>query len=333
MATRWGVSEDRQLRALYAAGTPLGAIANRLGRSEDAINARRALLGLPARRQAAQWSALADALVREATLAGVPATELARRMHRSVEQVRGRRRALGLAAPSRRAYTPAEDAAIAQAWAAGAGIDDLARRLGRSRDALLLHARVLGLHHPEPRRRWSGEEDCTLRDGYAEGLTCEAIARTLAARTPAAVAARARKLGLATYARRWTDLDDIRLSRALSHRTIEQTARALGRTPEAIRRRAAALGIDVPPPSPGRRAGTRWTPHDDEFLRLHPGLDPALLAALLGRSDRAVAARLRQLGLRAGRHRSPHHPGAAGRPRTALAWGARAAGVQSRPDG
>jgi hypothetical protein len=238
----------------------------------------------------------------------VPATELAKRTHRPVEQIRARRRALGLVAPSARAYTPVEDAALAEAWASGDSIDDLARRFGRSRDALLLRARVLRLHRPKPRHRWSSEEDAILRDGYAAGLTCEAIARTLAARTPAAVAARAHKLGLATYARRWTNLDDARLSRALSRHTVEQTARALGRTPEAIRRRAAKLGLDASPPPRGRRAGVRWTPGDDELLRLHAGLNPAILATLLERSDRAVAARLRQLGLRAGRDGSPHHP-------------------------
>jgi hypothetical protein len=43
-------------------------------------------------------------------------------------------------------------------------------------------------------------------------------------------------------------------------------------------------------------------------LRLHAGVNPATLAQLLGRSDRAVTARLRHLGLRAARERSPHHP-------------------------
>jgi hypothetical protein len=308
MAARWSACEDKQLRELYAAGAPLGTIASQLGRSEDAINARRAFLRLPARRQTGRWSELADALLREATLAGVPATDLARRMHRSVEQVRARRRALGLTAPSARGYSPAEDVALGEAWASGGNIDYVARRFGRSRDALVLRARRLGLHRPDPRRRWSSEEDATLRDGYAAGLTCDAIARTLGMRTATAVAARARKLGLATYARRWTDLDDARLSRALSRHTIDETARALGRTPEAIRRRAARLGIDARPSPHGRQAGARWTPDDDGFLSLHAGLNPALLATLLDRSDRAVATRLRQLGLRADRRGSPHHP-------------------------
>lgn len=37
-------------------------------------------------------------------------------------------------------------------------------------------------------------------------------------------------------------------------------------------------------------------------------MNPGALALRLGRSDLGVAARVRQLGLRDGRHRSPHHP-------------------------
>ena len=127
------------------------------------------------------------------------------------------------------------------------------------------------------------------------------------------MAARAAKLGLGTYARRWSAEDDRRLVRMLSLVAIEDAARALGRTPEAIRRRARALGV-VPGSAPERPRGrARWTAADDAFLRLHAALNPAVLAAQLGRSDHAVVARLRRLGLREGRWRSPHHPRPAAR--------------------
>lgn len=92
---------------------------------------------------------------------------------------------------------------------------------------------------------------------------------------------------------------------ALAHR--------LGRTPDALRLRARTLGVYDPP----RRHrwtewedahGRRWTPAEDELLRLHCALNPARLAQLLGRSDSAVCRRLRVLGLRAVAARSPHHP-------------------------
>jgi hypothetical protein len=81
----------------------------------------------------------------------------------------------------------------------------------------------------------------------------------------------------------------------------------LGRTPDALRRRAqklqTALAEDAIPP----RSGTPWTVEEEELLHLHAGLNPAALGRLLGRSDRAITTRLMKLGLRSGRERSPHH--------------------------
>jgi hypothetical protein len=148
-----------------------------------------------------------------------------------------------------------------------------------------------------------------VRDGYAEGRTCSSIAAQLPGRTPAAVAARAAKLGLSDYARRWNAEDDARLIRLVAtRRPLMEAARVLVRTPEAVRRRCRRLGLPTPPPSSTARRGRPWSEEEDEVLRLHAGVNPATLALLLGRSDRAVTARLRRLGLRAARERSPHHP-------------------------
>ncbi len=248
-------------------------------------------------------------MLRQATLdVGLPATALALRLRRPVDQVRARRHRLGLARPGARRYTSAEDEVLRIEWPAGADVDALARRLGRSADALRLRARQLGLHRPATRRRWSASEDAIVRDGYANGRTCDKVAAALPQRTPTAVAARARRLGLATYARRWTAEDDIRLRRILLVRSVDHAARLLGRTPEGVRRRARRLGLAAPRPPDVTRAGARWTPDEDALLRLHAALNPAVLATLLGRSDHAVVRRLRHLGLRAGRRRSPHHP-------------------------
>ena len=133
MAGRWRTSEDKRLRRLYAAGAPLAVIASELGRSEDAVGARRATLGLAPRRQAGEWSALADAVLREATRAGVPATELARRLRRPVEQVRARRRQLGLGSSARTPDTRRTTTRrFVRHWASGGNLDDLARGLGRT---------------------------------------------------------------------------------------------------------------------------------------------------------------------------------------------------------
>jgi len=122
------------------------------------------------------------------------------------------------------------------------------------------------------------------------------------------VAARARKVGLATFARSWSATDDGRLRRLATLRSPAEIGQVLGRSPEAVRRRARTLGLASGPAPRPPRAGARWSREEDALLRLHAGMNPGALALRLGRSDQAVVTRLRQLGLREGRARSPHHP-------------------------
>lgn len=166
------------------------------------------------------------------------------------------------------------------------------------------------MYRPPPRRRrWSEWEDAIVRDGYTSALPCGEIARQLPQRTAASVAPRARRLGLVAYARRWSADDDRRMVRLVARGdALEDIAQRLNRTAEAIRRRAARIGISPPPALPAPRRGRRWAREEDELLRLHQALNPARLAQLLGRSDLAVSRRLCQLGLRARAGRSPHHP-------------------------
>ena len=313
MARRWTPDEDDRLRQLYRDGAPLAEIGRDLTRSPDAIDARRAAIGLAPRRSTRPWPALEDEIIKAAARAGLPATTLARRLRRPVAQVRARRRQLNVARPQGRRYTATDDARLRAGWTSDGDIHTLARELGRSPDALRVHAKQLGLHRPTPRRRWQAHEDALVRDGYTDGLTCAEIAAALPERTVTAVAARARKLGLVTYARRWTREDDARLAGILAFHSIDEAAELLARTPEAIRRRTHKLGLTPSRPAPAPRAEQRWTTNEDERLRLHAALNPAVLARLLGRSDHAIVARLRRLGLRSGRQRSPHHPSRAGR--------------------
>jgi hypothetical protein len=308
MARRWTAPDDAQLARLYGGGVAVVEIAARLERSEDAVNARRRQLALPARRAQAAWSGREDAMLAAANRAGLPAWVVAERIRRPVGQIRWRRRALGLSAAPARAYSAGDDAAIRAAYNDRADLQDLATRLGRTTGALRLRATKLGLHRADRRPRWSLSEDATVRDGYDTGLSCREIARELAGRTPAAVAARAHKLGLATHGRRWTAADDERLRLLAAHHTLDELARRLGRTPDAVRQRAAKLELALHEERRLPRGGARWSTVEDDLLRLHAGLNPAVLGRLLGRSDRAVTIRLSKLGLRAGRERSPHHP-------------------------
>ena len=304
MAARWTSTEDQALRVHYEAGARLEEIGERLGRSAQAVSERRRTLGISTRGVA--WTAAEDALVLAAAGAGVPDSPVAQRLGRTVEQVRRRRR--GLAGPriSPRPYSAADDQRLRAVWA-GADVERLASELGRSAGSLRLRAQALGLHRPQPRRRWQPEEDAVVRDGYEQALSCTQIASGLTGRSAGAVAARAAKLGLATYARAWTHIDD-RSMHVLAGEgfAIEAIAEALGRTPQAVLMRARRLQIALPAPRAARRSGSRWTAVEDDVLRVNGALNPAVLAQTLGRSPHAITQRMRRLGLRDGR--SPHHP-------------------------
>ncbi|MHB8658158.1 MAG: hypothetical protein ACYC91_09420 [Solirubrobacteraceae bacterium] len=310
MASPWRASEDTQLARLYAQNVPLAVIAERLGRSAEALTARRKQLGIASRRRIPTWTEQQDHLIILATRAGVPASDVARQQGRSPEQVRARRAHLLGARSTARRYEPWEDAAITAAWAEGLDVRVLAVRLGRSADALRLRARSLGLHDPPPRRRWSSAEDHALREGYSIGLSCREIQRRgLPHRSPGAISARAGKLGLTSYARLWSEEDDRRLALLLAERTpVDQVALALTRTPEAIRQRMRRLSICAGAESRYLRSGERWSDAEDAVLRADPGAHPSVLGKLLSRSDHSIRRRQRVLGIRTA-SRSPHNAG------------------------
>lgn len=308
MGARWKPEDDARLAALYAAGTSIAGIGADLGRSAGAVTNRRKVLGITDRR--GRWSAAQDAVIVAAAAAGLPASAVAAHLDLPTERVRRRRAQLVSTRERARRYSAEEDAEIRRVFQAGGEIGALSRALERSPDALRLRALQLGVHRPTPRRRWSTEEDDALRAGYAAGMSCaQIVASTLPGRTAGAVGARAAKLGLANYARRWT-VEENRLLRALAADSvpIEEAALRLVRTPEALRQRARQLGLCPPPAGRHPRACTPWTAAEDAVLREHADNNPAQLSRLLGRSDLAVCYRLQELGLHHGRGRSPHHP-------------------------
>lgn len=307
MAARWTAADDRVLLGLYEAGSSLRAIAAQLRRSEQAVSERRRALGLPTRPRMRPWTTTEDALLVAAAAGGVPASTVAKRLGRPAEQVRRRRRHLAGPGSSPRPYAAGDDERLRACWERAGDVESLARDLGRSVASVRQRAQALGLHRPRPRPRWRPHEDAVVRDGYEQALSCAQIAEQLAGRTAGAVAARAAKLGIATYARAWSPLDDRRL-RALIGEGLpaESIAQALGRTPQALALRARRLGVAAPEPRGAPRSAQRWTATEDELLLLHRALNPAALAELLGRSPSAVTQRMRRLGLLGGR--SPHHP-------------------------
>ena len=307
MAKRWTTAEDRVLRELYDAGASLRLIAERLKRSPKAVSERRRATGVPTRLRIPDWTPVEDALLRAAAAEGFPASAVAQRVGRPAEQVRRRTRRLVGTRSMPRPYTVEDDARLRACWQAGGNVESLAHELGRSAASVRLRAQALGLHRPRPRPRWQPDEDAVVRDGYEQALSCAQIAEELPDRSAGAVAARAAKLGIATYGRAWSPLDDRRL-RVLTAEGLaaESIAQALGRTPRALLIRARRLGVAPPAPRAAPRSALRWTAPEDELLRTNGALNPAVLAELLGRSPYAVSQRMRRLGLRDGR--SPHHP-------------------------
>ena len=308
MARRWTSAEDRELARSYTDGLPLRAIAERLGRSEDALVARRDALGLAARRVSRDWSPRLDAFLCASAEAGLPAHVVAQRLDLPLETVRRRMRTLRPRRSAAHRYEPEEDDAIRACVASGASIQGLAVELRRSPEGIRLRARSLGLLTASTRRRWTDEEDRLIRTGYASGLTCEAIATQLPCpRSAACVSARARKLGLTTYARQWTNADTARLHELWhSDVSLEDIAERLGRTPDALRQRARKLGFASPARRSHRNGARPWTAAEDDLLRRKPTASLGRLARAFGRSDRAIRQRQAELGLRSGCHRSPH---------------------------
>jgi hypothetical protein len=307
VAARWRPNDDLSLRRWYPQGVPVVEIARRLGRTADAVDARRRLLGLAPRRRPREWSARQDALLLASRRAGIPARIVADRLGLPLETVRRRGRAIAPARAASRRWAPDEDERLREALASRRSLGGLACALGRSEGALRTRARTRGLAPgAERRRRWTAPEDDLVRSGYESGLTCRTIATELLGgrRTPECVSARARKLGLATYARSWTDEEDRALRRlGLRGATVSQAAERLARTPEAIRRRSRKLGIRLAR-DPVRGGARPWRPEEDALLRELAGLHPARLARILDRSDQAIRRRRVALGTST---RSPHH--------------------------
>jgi hypothetical protein len=297
MALRWTPDDDARLRAWYRAYVPLAEIGSRLGRSGGAVHARRIALGLPARRRPWPWPSRLDAQLIAAAQAREPVAAVARRLGLSPDAVSRHRRHVGLGEPPRRRWTPEEDALVRDAVDDPETLAALAKRLGRAEGAVAARARQLAPSDGRPQPpRWTTEEDDLLRQGYAACMTCRAIGRQLLPRRSSrAVSARALRLGLTTYGRRWTPGEDAAL-RAMAVRGAEaaQIARALTRTTSAVRRRATRLGVALQ--TSGRRSKP-WTAEEDAVLRQWRTFEPGRLAQLLGRSDGSVRSRLRALDL------------------------------------
>lgn len=309
MSRRWSPVDDALLIEFYAQGLPRRQIGKRLARTPDAIDVRRRALGQPRRTPPpSPWSEAEDRFLVAASAGRVPAAEIAERLGRSRHAIRQRRSALGLTRPVSRRYSSDEDGRIASALARGSSLALIAAELGRSEQALHLRAKALGLvERSTQRARWRPDEDVHLRTGYESGLSAKMIHETLLpARRPSAIVARARLLGLPTYARRWSPDEDEQLKLLVRGLLpLDTVATVLHRSRESIVKRCHVHGL----PTPSRETAGRhqpWRSHEDELLRRNHHRDTLSLARLTGRSEAAIRRRRKLLGL-VPPPRSQHH--------------------------
>jgi len=309
MPRRWTAAEDQLLLERYTAGESREAIAKQLGRTSDAVDARRRFLHRPARTiPTRRWSEAEETFLRAAAAAAVPSSAIASRLNRTPYAVRRRRETIGATSPRARPYTAEEDALIAATIQRGEPLASLADTLGRSHDALRLHARQLGLLRVKQRRRWTVADDERLRYAYTTGCSvAQTKQRLLPDRSEGAIVARAHLLGLAEHGRRWTNRYDTALARMVGlGLSSTYIARTLGRTEEAIAKRCRVLGLRAPAPDRPRRRGP-WTAAEDGLLRARAHEPLATLVFVLGRSRASIRRRRHILEL-ATPTRTQHHP-------------------------
>jgi len=309
MPRRWTAAEDQLLLERYTAGESREAIAKQLGRTSDAVDARRRFLHRPARTiPTRRWSEAEETFLRAAAAAAVPSSAIASRLNRTPYAVRRRRETICATSPRARPYTAEEDALIAATIQRGEPLASLADTLGRSHDALRLHARQLGLLRVKQRRRWTVADDERLRYAYTTGCSvAQTKQRLLPDRSEGAIVARAHLLGLAEHGRRWTNRYDTALARMVGlGLSSTYIARTLGRTEEAIAKRCRVLGLRAPAPDRPRRRGP-WTAAEDGLLRARAHEPLATLVFVLGRSRASIRRRRHILEL-ATPPRTQHHP-------------------------
>jgi hypothetical protein len=179
----------------------------------------------------------------------------------------------------------------------------LARIFGRTAEAIRTKGARMGLkknwdedfkpYHPFDVRRWSPLEITVLKRMHATHTFVDISDKI--DRSPSAIAAKARLLKLRKQ-KLWTKRDDKLLQRNCKKKSYVQLARMLDRTPRAIEKRAADIGLD--------RKFAWWTGKElDLLVKNYPTMRTRELARLIGRSPEQVRMKAYVLGIRKDRER------------------------------
>ena len=165
----WAPEEIATLRQMWEDGASTAAIAEKLGRSYDAVSTRRKVLKLTSRRRLA-WTPAEDELLRQLVAEGLGPKLIAARMHRDDRRISERTKVLGIRRTVERKPRPPvsqeHEHALRTLAAEKLSSSAIAQRLGIPRGTVLSRCRRLGIKllpgvgcRPAPVRRGAGRRN------------------------------------------------------------------------------------------------------------------------------------------------------------------------------
>lgn len=150
LAPPWTAEEDAVVRAEWSAGTSEMIIANRLGRTPNAVQLRASKLGVRRPRQPDEWKAEHEAALRELWPTLTPINIILERVGHTLKACQVKASRLGLRRPDcTTPFTATEDQRLRELILSGADDLELCHALpGRSVVPIRLRAKALGLSMP-----------------------------------------------------------------------------------------------------------------------------------------------------------------------------------------
>lgn len=291
----WTRSDDAFLRKHHKT-MPRAGIAERLKRTVPAVITRLMRLGLT-NPPSPEWSDREIAVVRK--YAGrLPHAEIATKVNHGRKGVTALIGKIGLARKRSDIRLSKKDIDYIRKHAGKMTHAEIARALGYHAGTVAKYARSMGLRGRGSRRDpWTRQEDQKLRKLFRTIPRMD-LAAALGKRTEV-VRQRTLELGLRTRVahvtpRVWSEKEDQYLREHVATMTRRAIAKRLKRTMTSVGGRIQTLNL-----SPRRRAPVvRWTSAEHAFLRKNVRtMSRSAMASSLGRTEIAVALRLRKLGL------------------------------------
>jgi hypothetical protein len=240
---QWSEEETDYLIQHYK-NTPARQISNILGKCEDSIRRKAKSLHITKTKKN-RWTVNEMEVLRQLWQQGYTSTQIAERIGKTISSTEGqlRRQKLNfvLEKRNRRRWSEEEIAYLVEHYEK-ISLRQLSDSLGRTVPLVRLKAQSLNLPKKKAPAFWTLEETDFLKK-YYNTLSFEQIAEKLGNRTPAAVHAKTKKLGLRKETS-WTAQEIDTLRKYYKTLPYKQIAEKLGnRTPDAVKGKALGLGL------------------------------------------------------------------------------------------